>query len=283
MMIGGIAAFAAVDAFTKRVIGQVNLGQVMIVRGTLATVLIFLLAWQLGSLSQLKSIFIRHVLLRAAAEVASTTLYLLALVHLPLANAWAIMLASPLVITMGAALFLGEPVGRRRWTAIVLGFLGVLIVVRPGIEGFSSSSLFALASVCFTALRDLATKRIGPEVPSLLVAMLTALAVTLVGLALVGPLGGWSTMNVESTGSLAVAAVLLVCAYHYIIEAVRHGDVSFIAPFRYTAMLWAIALGYLLFGDIPDFGTLVGSCIIVASGGYALYRERKVDSAAPKI
>lgn len=247
----------------------------MVVRGVLATIIILLVAWKFDVLRHFRSVFGPQVAIRVMAELASTTFYLFALVHLPLANAWAIMLATPLIATITAAIFLHEPVGPRRWTAAVVGFLGVLIITRPGIEGFSSASLFVLAAAYLAAIRDLATKQIEREVPSLLVALLTAFAVTLVGFVLVGPLGGWSAMTFGSIGSLVVAAVLLVFGYQSVIDAFRHGDISFIAPFRYTAILWAIALGYLLFGDIPDLGTLFGSGLVMASGAYTLHRERK--------
>ncbi|MBZ9603048.1 DMT family transporter [Phyllobacterium chamaecytisi] len=274
-LIGGTAAFTCVDALTKSVIGPINLGQAMVVRGVVATIIIFLVAWKFGALRHFRSALGPHVAIRVTAEVASTTFYLFALVQLPLANAWAIMLATPLIATITAAIFLDEPIGPRRWTAAVVGFLSILIITRPGIAGFSSASLFVLAAACLAAIRDLATKQIEQEVPSLLVALLTAFAVTLVGFVLVGPLGGWSAMTVGNIGSLTVAAVLLVLAYHCIIDAFRHGDISFIAPFRYTAMLWAIVLGYLIFGDIPDLSTLFGSGIVIATGAYTLHRERK--------
>lgn len=274
-LMGGTAAFTCVDALTKLVLGAVNLGQAMVVRGLFATVIIFLLAWIFGALKHFWSVFGIHVTIRVIAEVASTTFYLFALVHLPLANAWAIMLSTPLIVTITAAIFLKEPVGPRRWTAALVGFLGVLVITRPGIEGFSFASLFVLTAAFLAGVRDLATRRIDQEVPSLLVALLTAFAVTLVGFVLVDPLGGWSEMTIGTLRSLFVAAVLLVFAYQCIISAFRYGDISFIAPFRYTAMLWAILLGYLFFGDIPDLATIFGSGIVIATGAYTFHRERK--------
>ncbi len=182
---------------------------------------------------------------------------------------------------MGAALFLGEPVGWRRWLAIVVGFAGVLVIVRPGFEGFTVYSLVALCCVAFCAVRDLSTRRIPAEVPTLLVSTVTAGAVTVAGAFLIAPMGGWTPMSLNQTVLLFGAAVLLLVGYQFIIMAMRVGDISFIAPFRYTALLWAILLGYLAFGDLPDLAMIVGATIVICSGLYALYRERKVDVQRP--
>ncbi|RUX90538.1 DMT family transporter, partial [Mesorhizobium sp. M7A.F.Ca.CA.004.04.1.1] len=151
-----------------------------------------------------------------------------------------------------------------------------LIIVRPGFEGFSMYSLAALASVACCAVRDLATKRIPKAIPTLLVSTATALAMTIVGAALLPAMGGWTPMTRDSTALLALAAVLVVIGYQFIIMAMRAGDISFIAPFRYTALIWSILLGLFIFADIPDPPMIVGATIIIGSGLYALYRERVV-------
>ena len=145
-----------------------------------------------------------------------------------------------------------EPVGWRRWSAIAAGFIGVLIIVRPGLAGFSQFSLFALISVAFCALRDLATRRIPAKIPSLFITLLTTVTVTTAGGAILVPLGGWTPPSASALGLLALAAVLLLIGYQCIIMALRSGDISAVAPFRYSALLWAMLLGYLVFGDVPD-------------------------------
>ncbi|TIS05882.1 MAG: DMT family transporter, partial [Mesorhizobium sp.] len=147
---------------------------------------------------------------------------------------------------------------------------GVLIIVRPGFEGFSAYSLLALASVACCAVRDLATKRIPQAIPTMLVSTATALAMTILGALLLPPMGGWTPMTAEATALLALAAVLVLIGYQFIIMAMRSGDISFIAPFRYTALLWSIVLGLVIFGDIPDLPMIVGAAIIIGSGLYAL-------------
>lgn len=238
--------------------------------------LVGLLAWQRGALARPGSMLQPLVALRVISEAGATVSFLVALAHLPIANVSAVLQALPLAVTMGAALVFGETVGWRRWLAIAIGFAGVLIIVRPGFEGFSVYSLSALASVACCAVRDLATKRIPKAIPTLLVSTATALAMTIVGAALLPAMGGWTPMTGNSTALLALAAVLVIIGYQFIIMAMRAGDISFIAPFRYTALIWSILLGLFIFADIPDLPMIVGATIIIGSGLYALYRERVV-------
>ena len=162
---------------------------------------------------------------------------------MPLANTSAIFQALPLVITLGAALVLGEPVGWRRWSAIVAGFIGVIIIVRPGIEGFNQFALLALVSVAFCAIRDLATRQIPAQIPSLFITSVTTVIIAATGAAILVPLGGWTPVSGRALGLLALAAVLLLIGYQCVIMALRTGDISAVAPFRYTALLWAMLLG----------------------------------------
>lgn len=280
-MVISMAAFTVNDAIAKFVSDSMNMAQVMLVRGVFASMLVGVIAWQSGALIQLRHAFDSMVMLRVAGDAAGTLTFLLALQHLPLANVSAILQALPLAVAMGAALFLGEGVGWRRWLAISVGFIGVLIVVRPGVEGFSVHSLLVLACVLFCAVRDLATRRIPEAIPSLLVSAVTSIAITILGAALLPAMGGWTPMQPSMVLYLALAAVLVLIGYQFIIMAMRVGDISFIAPFRYTALLWAIALSIVIFGDFPDSAMIMGSAIIVASGLYTLYRERVVGRWRP--
>jgi drug/metabolite transporter (DMT)-like permease len=212
-------------------------------------------------------------------EVGGTVSFIAALQQLPIANVSAVLQAVPLAVTMGAALFLGEGVGWRRWLAIIAGFIGVLIVVRPGLEGFNSYSVLALVCVMFSAFRDLVTRKLPAAIPSLLVSTSTSLAVTLSGAVLIAPLGGWQPVSTENLLLLASAAVLILFGYQFIVLSTREGEMSYIAPFRYTSLLWSILLGYWIFADIPDTAMIVGASIIVASGLYTLYREQTAGKA----
>jgi drug/metabolite transporter (DMT)-like permease len=280
-MVIAMAGFTLNDAITKHVIETLGLGQVMLVRGFFATSLIFLLAWSSGALASPH--FLRHpvVALRAVFEMLATISFLSALAHLPLANISAVLQALPLAVTLGAAVFLGEKVGWRRWLAIAFGFTGVMIIVQPGFEGFNVFSLLALLSVMMAAARDLITRRIPDAVPSLLVSTVTALMVTLLGGVLTMARGEWVPLTAATTGWLMGTSVLLLIGYQFIIMAMREGDISFVAPFRYTSLIWALTLGYLAFGEIPGPAMIAGAFVIVLSGLYALYREQVVGRGKP--
>jgi len=214
---------------------------------------------------------------RMAAEVGATACFLNALFHMPIANATAILLVMPLAVTLAGALVLGERVGWRRYTAILVGFVGVLVIVRPGGAGFNAYALSALAAVGFLVVRDLVTRRFAKDVPSVFVALATAVAITVLG-ALVSLAGTWVPLAVDDVAVLAAAAVCLVVGYLFGVMTMRVGDIGFVSPFRYTVLIWALLLGVVVFGEVPDALTLVGSALVVATGLYTFHRERR---AAP--
>jgi drug/metabolite transporter (DMT)-like permease len=273
-MIAAMATLTMNDAIVKAVSAEMNFGQIMLLRGSFAIVLIAALAWHQRALRPLRTLMMKPVLLRMAGEVSATIALLAAIVNMPLAYATAILQVLPLAVTLGAALAFGEPVGRRRWLAIAAGFTGALIIVQPGDEGFNPFTLVALISVISCAIRDLATKTIPASIPSLFLTLLTAVSVTIAGAAILGPLGGWTPPSGRALALLAFTAVLLLIGYQCIIMALRAGDISAVAPFRYSALLWAMLLGYLVFGDKPDAMMVTGAAIIVLSGVYVFHRER---------
>lgn len=277
----GMASFTFNDATVKFVAEHMNMGQVMLVRGSIATILIIALAWHNGMLIPLRQALHRMTVLRVIGEVVGTVSFLVALVHVPLALTSAILQALPLVVTMGAAMFFGEPVGWRRWVAIAVGFTGVLIIVRPGNDGVSPYIFLVVITVIFAALRDLATRKVPKAIPVLMISALTSVGVSLAGVAMIGPLGGWTPMTLTNTLLLTLAACCVIVAYHFIILAMREGEISFVAPFRYTSLIWAIVLGFLFFGDLPDLPMINGSIIVIGSGLYTLYRERTVNRMKP--
>jgi drug/metabolite transporter (DMT)-like permease len=276
-MVLSMAAFTFNDTIVKFATESINVGQVIAVRGVVASLLIMLLAWQRRAFASAKSLLHPMIWLRAVGEVGGTVTYIIALAHLPLPNVAAIFQALPLAVTMGAAAFLGEEVGWRRWLAIAVGFCGTLIIVRPGTEGFNAFSLLVLVCVAFCALRDLATRRIPSEIPTLLVTTVMSVCTMLAGFVLVAPLGGWSPMAPSLVGLLCGCACFTLTGYVFIIKSMRTGEVSVVAPFRYSTLLWAFTMGFLVFGNVPDVYMIAGGAIIVGSGIYTLYRERKVS------
>ena len=276
LMAASMLAYVLNDTMVKMAADSLSLFQTVFLRGVITVLLLGLFAWHK------KQLFCRIdrkdwwvVILRLAGEVGATLCFLTALFNMPLANATAIMQALPLAITLGAAVFLGEPVGWRRYGAIIAGFIGVLVIVRPGAEGFNEYSLWALGAVAFVVLRDLATSRLSEGVPSLFVSFLTAVIITIFGGAL-APTMTWQPVPVPALAQLAGAAIFIIFGYQFSIMTMRVGEISFSSPFRYTVLIWAVLLGIFVFGDIPDLWTIIGSTIVVLAGIYTFYRERRV-------
>jgi len=271
-----MAFFVLNDTFMKLASEHFSLFQAMFLRGIAATTMIGMIAWHQKAFTYTISRKDRRVLLfRIIGEVGATLTFLYALFNMPLANATAILQSLPLVVTLGAALFLREPVGWRRYLAIMIGFTGVLIMVRPGSDGFNIYSFSAIAAVLSVTLRDLATRQLSPGIPSILVSFWAALMVTITGGAL-SPFMDWKPVEASGLFLLIPAAVFIIFGYLFSVMAMRVGDISFISPFRYTILIWAIILGYVIFGDIPDTWTMVGTIIIVVTGIFTFYRERQL-------
>ena len=276
-----MAGFAFNDAIVKYLTSDISVGQVMFLRGVVASLLIYLLARHKRAMRPLRLLRDKWVALRVLGEVFSTLTFLIGLAHIPIANASAILQALPLAVTMGAALFLSEPVGWRRWGAIAAGFTGVLIIVRPGLEGFSPYALMIVGTVMFAATRDLATRMVDPSIPSLFLSTMTAIAVAFAGLLVIWPMGGWKPVSIPEFGLISIAGCLVLVGYQFIILAMREGEISFIAPFRYTSFLWSVLLGFMVFGNIPDTFMIIGGTIVIGSGLYTLYRERIKSNVKP--
>jgi drug/metabolite transporter (DMT)-like permease len=280
-MVLSMAAFVANDTLVKLVLVDVPLFPTILVRGLVATALLIILAQRKRVLRpHLSAQEWRLVLLRMAAEVGGTLCFLTALANMPLANIMAILQAAPLAVTLGAALVLGEAVGWRRYSAIAVGFIGVLIIIQPGSEGFSIYALWAVATVGFITVRDLATRQMPNGIPSIFVALITAAGITATGGIGALFLQSSGALGVEAVALCAVAAVFIVAAYLFSVEAMRHGEIGFVSPFRYTGLIWAIVLGWAVFGDLPTAPMLIGSAIVVAMGAYTFYRERALRKRA---
>ena len=276
-------AFVLNDALTKLASQSLNMGEVMAVRGLFAASMLWLLVWRMGGMQLSQALRSPLVGVRTVTDAAATVTYLLALQQMPLNNVVAIFQTLPLVITLSAAMFLGETVGWRRISAMVAGFTGVLLIIRPGFAGFNAFALLVLASVAFCAVRDTATRYIPAEISTIQVSAITATAILLTGLALTGPLGGWQPVNGRLLLILFGAAVMVILAYQTIIPAMRIADISFVAQFRYLALIWSGLFACLIFDEVPDLVTLAGAALIALSGIYTLNRERGkgVQRAAP--
>lgn len=274
LMTGAMTAFTINDMFVKLLGDDLPFFQFLFLRSLGATALMVLLAWRSGvlrlpSLAQDR----RLMLYRSLAEMAAAYFFLTALIHMPLADVTAILQALPLTVALGAAFFLKENVGWRRFLAIGIGFVGVFLIVRPGGSAFSIYGLYALLAVVSVTIRDLAARQLSEDVPSMTVAAFGAAAILVfsaVGAAL-GP--EWSHVSGLNWLWLAGSIATIILAYLFSVSAMRVGEIGFVAPFRYSGLLVALALGYLVFSEWPDTLTLLGAAIVVATGLYTLWRE----------
>ena len=275
LMTLSMLAFVLNDGLMKTLLVDMSIYQAVFLRGIITIPFMAIMAWRTGVLIvKLKGRDKKIILGRVLTEVLATISFLTALGHMPLANITAILQALPLTVTMAAALFLNEPVGWRRWIAILIGLCGVLVIIRPGMEGFSSYSLWALGAVVCVTFREIVTRQLSKDVPSLPVALATAIVICGFG-AVNLPSVSWVPVSPALWVYLGGAGIAIIGGYLFSVMAVRVGDISFVSPFRYTAMIWAITLGFLLFGDLPDLPTIIGTLIIVLAGLYSLHRERK--------
>lgn len=274
LMTIAMVAFTINDTFMKAATVRLPVFEAIFIRGVATTAALALIAWRAQALTlSLPAPDRRWIWLRTLGEVGGTFAFVVALKHMPLANLSAILQALPLAVTLAAAVFFREYIGWRRLTAILVGFAGVMLIVRPGTEGFDRWSVLGLIAVVCVVLRDLATRRISAEVPSVTVAFLAALTVAL-GAAFMLP---FTISVVPSAHELALiggAAAFLIVGYLTVVMTMRVGDVSVVAPFRYSSLVAAIFLGWLVFDHFPDRLTMAGSAIVVLTGIYTLYRER---------
>lgn len=273
-------AFTVNDTFMKAATQTLPLFQAITLRGVISIVALLMIAQAMGTLRLWPAPGDRAVIaLRSLAEVGGTVFFLVALTHMPLANLSAIMQVLPLAVALAAAVFLGVPIGWRRLTAILVGFVGVMVIIRPGADSFTVWSMLGLASVLCVVARDLATRQLSPGVPSAAVSIWAAVTVTVMGL--VGAaIEGWQAVSVHEAVLVLGAAAFLIVGYLFSVMVMRVGDIGLIAPFRYTALLWAIVLGWFAFGTLPDNLTLIGAGIVVASGLFTLWRERALRRSA---
>ncbi|MEH6497164.1 MAG: DMT family transporter, partial [Pseudomonas marincola] len=266
LMIAAMAAFAFEDMFIKAATGSLPVGQVLIIFGLGGTLIFMGLTYRRGERVLHPAILSPVLIIRAICEVVGRLCFTLAIALTPLSSASAILQATPLVVALGGVVFFRETVGWRRWLAIGLGFVGVLFILRPGLDGFETASLFAVAGTLGFAGRDLATRAAPPVLSNMQLGVYGFVMLIPTGLVMMIYTGGWVVPSLLVSGQLGAAIIIGVLAYYSLTGAMRTGEISVVAPFRYTRLVFALILGSLVFAERPDVMTLTGSAIIVLSG-----------------
>ncbi len=274
-MVAAMAGFAIEDMFLKSVTADLPVGQTLIIFGLGGMAIFAALTLRAGDKLLHPDILRPTLLLRSAFEIMGRLFYTLAIALTPLSSASAILQATPLVVALGAVLFFGEKVGWRRWLAISVGFFGVLMILRPGLNGFEPASIFAVLGTIGFAGRDLATRASPPTMSNMQLGIYGFAMLVLAGVILLAWTGGAVVPSAENGVWLAAAIVAGVFGYSSLTSAMRIGEISVVAPFRYTRLVFAMILGVAVFGERPDLMTLAGSAVIVASGIYTAWRARR--------
>ncbi|WP_394345608.1 DMT family transporter [Aliigemmobacter aestuarii] len=274
-MVAAMAGFAIEDMFLKSAARVLPTGQVILIMG-LSGVLVFgLMARSRGEAILPAAVLSRPMLIRSVFEIAGRLFYSLSLALTTLSATSAILQATPLVVVAGAAVLFGERVGWRRWTAVIVGFLGVLIILQPGLEGFTPLSLLAVAGMIGFAGRDLATRAAPRTLSNRQLGVMGFAMLAIAGAIILGFTGGARMPDAATAANLAGCTAFGIAAYHALTHAMRTGEVSVVTPFRYTRLVFALILGAVVFGEQPDAATLTGSALIVAAGVYTLIRSRR--------
>ncbi|CAM3406452.1 DMT family transporter [Paracoccus nototheniae] len=279
-MIAAMAAFAVEDALVKAMAGLLPVGQILILFGLGGALAFALIAARQGQALIAPDVLSPAMRIRMIFEITGRLFYVLALAMIPLSTATVILQATPLIVVAFAAIILGERVGWRRWVAIALGLAGVLIILRPGTDGFSALSLLAVIGMLGFAGRDLASRAAPQSLGTAVLGFYGFLALTIAGLLFsVWQAAPFVIPDARATGLLAGAVLVGVAAYSCLMKAMRTGDVSAVTPFRYTRLLFGAGLGVILFGEALTPGLLAGSGLIVLSGLFILWRGQKTGTA----
>ena len=276
-----MAGFAVEDALLKIAAGSLPVGQVLMTFGVFGVTAFSVWAMGSGEPPVSRAMLRPAMILRSLSEIVGRLFFMLAIALTPLSTASAILQATPLVVMVGAALLFGERIGPRRWLAVGFGFGGVLLILRPGTDGFGPLSLLAIMAMLGFAGRDLAT-RAAPVSLSFRQLGVVGFSMLIVAGLIVLPFGGPLTAPDGATwAGLLAAAAAGVCAYTFLTVAMRTGQVGAVTPFRYTRLIFAMVAGSAIFGETPDGWTIIGSAVIILAGIAALRLSRQAATAQP--
>jgi len=274
LLVSGSALLTVSDATTKWLTSGYPVGQIMAIRALFTMIPIMVIVWHAGGFISLRIKNLRLQSIRAACAVGSSFLFIGGLVYLPLADCVAIAFSGPLFVTALATPMLGEQVGWRRWSAVTVGFLGVLVIVRPTGDAVQWVALLPLLGALCGAFRDLLTRKVrASESPAALLAFMMG-AMMLAGFTTL-PFG-WAPVAAFDLMLLAIAGILIGGAQYLVIHAFYIAEASLIIPYKYVSLIWASLIGFVVWGDVPGSNVLLGAMLIVASGLYIAHREAQL-------
>jgi drug/metabolite transporter (DMT)-like permease len=274
-MILSMLGFALSDSVIKVLVRDVPTGQIILMVGTGGTAIFALLALRQKVRIFSRDFFAPAVLVRNMAEGLGTVLFVSALAAAPLITLSSIQQAGPLIVTLGAAVFLKEHVGPRRWTAVLIGLVGVLIILRPTSDELNAGALLGVSAVVMLSVRDLTTRIAPPNLHTLQLATWGFSMLIPAGALLLFTTSAPVALDLRISGLVAATIALTMLAYFAITASMRTGDLSVVSPFRYTRLIFALILGILFLGERPDSWTLIGAAIVILSGLYVFARERR--------
>ena len=272
-MILAMAGFAFEDLFIKMLSAYFPISEVIMILGFTGSIVFLIIAIFQNAPIIHKDLLNKYVIMRTICELLGAVFFVTAIALTPLSSASAILQITPLLVTIGAVIFFREKVGWRRWSAVFVGFMGVLLILRPGFGGFMPASIFALLGSVFLAARDLSTRAMKVDLPSVTIALYAFIAFGISGILII-PFN--SPMVIPSLNQIMYfigASTFGVFAYYSLVISSRIGEMSVISPFRYSRIVFAMLLAIIILGERPDSFTLIGAAIIVLSGMYTFVRE----------
>lgn len=279
-VLAGSTAFVGHDATIKLASGELPSSEIIVLRGLIASAMMIACLFPLGATRPLSVLLQPLMLVRVLAAAGATVFIVSALRYLPLATATTVLQATPLMVTAGAAMLYGDAVGWRRWSAISVGFLGIVLIVKPGAE-FGAAGVLILMALACTATRDLTTRGLSRDIPSLFVAAASAVAAAISGVVLVPFDAAWTMPSPWAWAVLIGCGVCVSFATTLMTVGLRTGEIAVVAPFRYVPVPLSVLLGYWLWGDVPDATAWLGIALVLAAGLYTLHRERATLRRTP--
>ena len=271
-----MGAFVLNDAFVRLAGNTLPLGQILFFRGLITTFILLIFAWYAGifriEVSQEDKL---KVVVRSIVEGLTAYFFLTAVLHMPFANVTAILQILPMTVTLAAAFVFKETVGRFRTTLILIGFVGVLFIIKPSVNGFNVYSFYALIAVFLITLRDLITRKLSTEVHTLLPTVSASFGVLLFSIVLMFNTP-FQSLDIQNSFFILMAAFFIIFGYYTAVLVMRSGEISFISPFRYSAILFALIIGFVFFAEVPDKQAFLGMLIIATSGIVLLFRNKNI-------